>query len=50
MAQDYEKAFGEKAPEVGGIKVVDVPQLVGRLAIAVKGLEERTRALKRRAA
>lgn len=49
MAQDYERVFKEKSPEVGGIKVVDVPQLVGRLAVAIKGLETRTRNLRRAA-
>lgn len=49
MAQDYETAFGEQSPEVGGVKHIDIPQLAGRVVAAIKGLEERTRHLKRSA-
>jgi hypothetical protein len=37
MAQDWAKEFG------GDGKTVDVAQMLGKLAGAVKGLEERTR-------
>jgi hypothetical protein len=51
MAQDYERAFNTKTPELAdGTKHIDVPQLLGQLTVAVKGLEERTRKLKKRAA
>jgi hypothetical protein len=51
MAQDYEKAFKTKTPELAdGTKHIDVPQLLGQLTVAVKGLEARTRKLKKRAA
>lgn len=51
MAQDYERAFGETARTVDGpdgkpVKTIDVPQIIGRLVSAVKGLEARTRPLK----
>jgi hypothetical protein len=45
MAQDYEQAFGEEAPEVDGMKALDIPDMIGKLAVAVKALEERTRGL-----
>jgi hypothetical protein len=48
MAQDYERAFGHQSPEIGGVKHIDVPQLLGRVVTAIKGLEARTRPLKRR--
>jgi hypothetical protein len=51
MAQDYERAFQTKTPELAdGTKHIDVPQLLGQLTVAVKGLEARTRKLKKRAA
>jgi hypothetical protein len=43
MAQDYEKAFGQRAREVDGIKTVDIPEIMGRLVVAVGALEKRTR-------
>jgi hypothetical protein len=48
MAQDYEKAFGSPSREIDGVKTIDVPQLLGRVVTAIKGLEARTRPLKRR--
>lgn len=50
MAQDYERIFRTPSAEIGGVKTIDVPQLLGRLAVAVKGLEARTRKPKRKAA
>lgn len=51
MAQDYARAFKEDSPvDHDGVKVVDIPQVMGRLVAAVKGLEARTRILKRGAA
>jgi hypothetical protein len=47
MAQDVERAFGTKAPEINGIKVVDMSEMIGNLVAAVHGLEARTRAFKR---
>lgn len=48
MAQDLEKAFGESSgPEIGGMKTVDMAQMMGRLTAAVTGLEKRTRSLAR---
>jgi hypothetical protein len=43
MVQDYERAFGTKAREVDGIKTVDIPEIMGRLVVAVGALEKRTR-------
>lgn len=43
LAQDYEKAFGTKAAEIDGIKHIDVSELMGRVTLAIKGLEKRTR-------
>lgn len=48
MAQDYERAFGTPSREIDGVKVIDVPQLLGRVVTAIKGLEARTRPLKKR--
>lgn len=51
MAQDYARAFNEDSPvDHEGVKVVDIPQVMGRLVAAVKGLEARTRELKKGAA
>lgn len=47
MAQDYERAFGAPSREIDGVKVIDVPQLLGRVVTAIKGLEARTRPLKK---
>jgi hypothetical protein len=49
MAQDYERAFGTKTREVDGIKTLDLPEIMGRLVVAVNGLEKRTRGLKKKA-
>jgi hypothetical protein len=44
MAQDYEKAFdGEGVKDLDGVKAMDVPNVIGKLVVAVKGLEARTR-------
>lgn len=48
MAQDYERAFGSPSREIDGVKTIDVPQLLGRVVTAIKGLEARTRPLKKR--
>jgi hypothetical protein len=44
MAQDYEEAFdGEGVKDLDGVKAMDVPNVIGKLVVAVKGLEARTR-------
>jgi hypothetical protein len=44
MAQDYEEAFdGEGVRDLDGVKAMDVPNVIGKLVVAVKGLEARTR-------
>lgn len=47
MAQDYEKAFdGDGVKDLDGVKIMDVPNVVGKLVVAINGLEKRTRNLK----
>jgi hypothetical protein len=43
MAQDLEKVFPEDVVEKDGFKMVDMPNVVGKLVVAIKGLEARTR-------
>jgi hypothetical protein len=42
MAGSYERAFSTELPRVGGMKAIPVDDVVGKLLVAVKGLEERT--------
>ena len=42
MAQDFASAFGQKNPTLGGFQAIDVGDAIGKLAIAVKALDERT--------
>lgn len=44
-AQALEAATGEKLPEVGGFKAVDIPDMIGRLALALIGLDQKVEAL-----
>jgi hypothetical protein len=43
MAQDLEQVFPEDVVEKDGFKMVDMPNVVGKLVVAIKGLEARTR-------
>lgn len=44
-AQDLEKATGEELKEVGGFKTVDIPDMIGRLALALIGLDQKVEQL-----
>lgn len=44
MAQDLERAFNKPSgPTIGGVKTVDIAEVMGNLVAAVHGLEKRTR-------
>lgn len=47
MAQNYEDAFGEDVVDHGGYKAMDIPNVIGKLVVAVNGLEARTRKFKK---
>lgn len=44
-AQALEAATGKELQEVGGFKTVDVPDMIGRLALALMGLNQKVEAL-----
>lgn len=50
MAQDYERVFGNGVKEIDGYKAIDTFDALGKVMAAVKGLEARTRHLKKKAA
>jgi hypothetical protein len=50
MAQDYERVFKSGVHEIEGYKAVDTHDALGKVMAAVKGLEARTRHLKKKGA
>lgn len=40
-AQDLEKATGQELPEIAGFKAVDIPDMIGRLTLALIGLDQK---------